>query len=686
MDDKLFANVIIDVTHEALNKPFVYLVPNELKDKIKIGDKVVVPFGKSNKQIEGFIIQILNENKFLNSDSYKNDTFFKNKNRFDDIKYILGLAEKKISINYVLLNIAKFMSDEYATIFSKCLKTVLPVKRIINKNKKQTDAIIKYETDFDDKNIILTKEQTKIIDSIKISIDKNIYSSHLLFGVTGSGKTEVYLNLIKYILDKGKNVIVLIPEISLTYQTMSRLKSRFGEKVAIIHSKMSDGDKYIQIKKCIDGECSILVGPRSAIFAPFENLGLIVIDEEDDDSYKSELTPRYDARDIAEFRGELQNAVVLRLSATPSVSTFYKANCGIINLHTLKERAGDKVNLPKVSIVDMRREFKYGNKTVFSKLLYDKIREKLEKKEQILLFLNKRGLSRSLTCMDCGHVIKCPHCDVPLTLHNDSTIKCHYCGYEEREPMICPNCNSEKLNSFGMGTQKLEEQIIKTFNGARVLRMDRDTTNNKDGYEKIIKSFKNKEADILIGTQMVAKGHDFDNLTLVGIMCADMSFNIQNYKATEKAFDLLVQVAGRSGRKKNGDCIIQSYNIEGYPLDDVVNNDYKNFYEKEILFRKEFLYPPIYKMLVCYLKSKDASYLIEISKNLKKNLDMNYNDVSVLGPTKPVVGKISDYYYYLFYIKCKNIDRAKEIRFHFNDMLIKLDKMKFITVLYDIEG
>ena len=686
MNDNLFANVIIDVTSEALDKPFVYLVPDELRDKIKIGDKVIVPFGKSNKQVEGFVINILNRDNFLNSDSYKNDAFFKNNNSINEIKYILNLAEKKISINSILLNIAKFMSEEYMTIFSKCLKTVLPVKRVVNKNKKQTDAIFKYETDFDDKNIKLTNEQTKIINDIKEDIDKNIYSSNLLFGVTGSGKTEVYLNLIKCTLDMGKSVIVLIPEISLTYQTMSRLKSRFGEKVAIIHSKMGDGDKYIQIKKCMDGECSILVGPRSAVFAPFYNLGLIVIDEEDDDSYKSELSPRYDARDIAEYRGKLQNAVVLRLSATPSVSTFYRANCGIIKLHTLKERAGDKVYLPNVSIVDMRKEFKFGNKTVFSKLLYDKIKEKLEKREQILLFLNKRGLSRSLTCMDCGHVIKCPHCDVPLTLHNDSTIKCHYCGYEEREPMLCPNCNSEKLNSFGMGTQKLEEQIMKTFNSARVLRMDRDTTINKDGHEKIIKSFKNGEADILIGTQMVAKGHDFENLTLVGIMCADMSFNIQNYRATEKAFDLLVQVSGRSGRKKVGDCIIQSYNIEDYPLDDVVNNDYINFYEKEISFRKEFLYPPICNMLVCYLKSKDESYLLEISKSIKKNLDISFKDVVVLGPTKPTVGKIKDYYYYLFFIKCESLDRAKFMRYYFNDILIKLDKMKFISVLYDIEG
>ena len=684
MNDILFANVIIDLTHEALDKPFIYIIPIEFKNKIKIGDKVIIEFGKGNREIEGFVIEIFNREELINSNYYKNDKFFQDENNINNIKYIKNISEKKISVNSVLIQIAKFMSDEYMCSLSRCLKTVLPIKKIVNKNKNQIDAIIKYKNDFDEKNIFLTEEQKKIISDIIKKINKNEYSSHLVFGVTGSGKTEVYLNLIKHALTLNKNIIVLIPEISLTYQTMSRLKSRFGEKVAVIHSKMGEGNKYIQIKKCIDGRCKILVGPRSAIFAPFENVGLIVIDEEDDDSYKSDLSPRYDARFIAEYRAKIENATVVRFSATPSINSFYKTNNNMISLHTLTKRTGN-IKMPNVDIVDMRKEYKYGNKTIFSKLLYDKINSTLKNKEQILLFINRRGLSKSITCIECGYSIKCPHCDVSLTLHNDSTLKCHYCGYEEIEPIVCPNCKSNKLNAFGMGTQKLEEQLIKNFIGVRVLRMDKDTTINKDSHETIIKKFKNNEADILIGTQMVVKGHDFPNLTLVGIMCADMSFSIQNYKATEKAFQLIMQAAGRSGRKKNGDCIIQAYNIEDYPLIDIKNNDYLSFYNKEINFRREFTYPPFCSMLIATLRSLDEQYLLQIVLQIKNILIINNKQIEILGPTKPNPSKIKDYFYYMFYIKCKNHLAAKDIRNNINQIINNIDKMKFVNIMYDIE-
>lgn len=675
MNDKLFANIIIDITHEALDKPFTYEIGEELKDIVKIGDKVVIPFGSANREIEGFVIKI------LSADDVNKDYGFLNGD-YSKLKKIIKIAEKKISLNDTLLKMALFMSDEYGATLSQCIKTVLPIKREIRKNKKQIDVVTKYiEENKNVENIVLNEEQTKIINDFKENYLNNTYSSHLIYGVTGSGKTEVYIELINEVIKKGGNVILLIPEISLTYQTMTRLNRRFGKEVAIINSKMSDGEKYIQMKKCIDGIAKILVGPRSAIFAPFENLSLIVIDEEDDKSYKSENTPRYDAIEVAEYRAKLQNATLIRLSATPRISTFYNAknNKGII-LHTIKNRAN--ATMATVDIIDMRKEFKYGNKTIFSKKLYEEIDNTINRGEQVLLYINRRGISKSLTCVECGFTIKCPHCDVPLTLHNDDKMKCHYCGYEIEKVDSCPNCNSKKLNSFGIGTQKLEDMVKKTFKNAKVLRMDKDTTSEKNGYENIIKKFKNKEANVLIGTQMVAKGHDFNDLTLVGIMCADMSLNIQKYDAAETAFSMFMQVSGRSGRRKEGKCIIQTYDSENFVLDLIKKSNYEDFYEKEIEFRKEFSYPPICTMMRIILKSRDEGEADLVSKDLANYIGMNFK-INVLGPNKPIPSKVKDFYFRIIYIKCDNRIFAKNVREKINEFI--KNKNRNVNLIFDIE-
>lgn len=679
--DKLFASIIVDINNEAVDKAFLYSIKDEMKDTIKIGDKVKIPFGNGNKIIEGFVINIGTKEDILN---IQNDEYLLKDGVFENAKEIIESAKNKISINNILMNIAHYMSEEYKCPLSLCLKTVLPVKKEVLKNKRQIDVIEKY--DIIDNNIkSLTDEQNEVVNSLIKNYKTNKFSNNLLFGVTGSGKTEVFIKLIEEVIKDNKKVIVLIPEISLTYQTVTRLKSKFGNKVAILNSKMSAGEKYIQMKKCMDSEIDIFVGPRSALFAPFEDLGLIIIDEEDDKSYISDNSPRYNAIEVAEYRAKLQNAMLLTMSATPNINRYYRAKeKKEIILYTLTKRIS--TSLPNIEVVDMRKEYATGNKSVFSKLLKSKINDCLSKKEQVLLFMNRRGLNRSITCVSCGDTIKCPHCDIPLTVHNDGKIKCHYCGYEEKTPIVCPKCNSNKLSTLGLGTQKLEQWTIKEFPTARIIRMDKDTVTEKDSYDKIIKKFNNYEADIMIGTQMIVKGHDFPNVTLVGIMCADMIINIEGYNASENAFSQICQVAGRSGRKKIGECVIQTYDPDNNIFSYIKNNDYDSFYNNELSFRKSFNYPPIKAMLKVTIKSLDEDIVNLFASDFKLYIELNFININILGPVKPNPSKIKDYYYRVIYIKCDNKILAKEIRKFLYEYFNNNDKKKFINIAFDIEA
>lgn len=684
-NNSLYASVIVDIDSDAVDKAFLYLIPKELESEIKIGDKVLFPFGKGNKEKEGFVISIDTKEDLKNSERAKNDDYLKKDDSYDNAKTLISLAKNKFPVTEMLMDLAKFLSEEYLAPMSSCLKTVLPVKRELRKNKRRIDVIEKYEQK-EIKKPILNDEQKQIINSLIDSYNTHKFSNHLLYGITGSGKTEVFLSVIEQVLNDNKEVIVLIPEISLTYQTMSRLRERFGDKVGIINSSMSEGEKYLQIKKCLDKEIKILVGPRSAVFAPFENLGLIVMDEEDDNSYKSELTPRYDTYTVADYRCKKQNAMFLSLSATPTLISFYEAQKGKdLELHRLTKRAVDNIELPTCHIVDMRREYKSGNNTIFSKLLVEKINDRLNKKEQILLFMNRRGYNKTLTCIECGETIKCPHCDVPLTFHADGSLKCHYCGYVTTDIKDCPKCHSKKLNSFGIGTEKLEAKTRELFPNAKILRMDRDTVTKKDAYDEIVKIFNNKEADILIGTQMIVKGHDFSNVTLVGIMCADMVLNIEKYDAQEKAFSLLTQMSGRSGRKTQGECVIQTYNPENLSLEYIKDADYEKFYNDEIKFREEFNYPPIKKLLIITMKSLVEEVVDMNASNLQNYLKINYSKNTILGPVTPNPSKIKDNYFRNIFVKCDSIDEAKEIRKSAYDYLRQKDPRRETTIIFDIE-
>ena len=665
--EKIFANIIVDITVDALNKSFVYVVPESLVGKVKAGDKVVFPFGTGNKEREGFVLELLTFEQLKNKNFYKNEAYFKRADAIDNLKEIKEVKKDKITANEILLKMAIFLCKEYYTPISTCLNTVLPVKRVVRKNKKQVDAITKYKVNEEEKSvrqdIELNDEQKHIIEDITKEYKKGQFSEHLIFGVTGSGKTEVYIKVIEEVLKAGKQVIVLIPEIALTHQTVIRLKEKFEDNIAIIHSRMSEGDRFIQYDKCEKGETKILVGPRSAVFAPFENLGLIVVDEVNDSSYKSETSPRYNTLQVARFRCTEQNALLLSLSATPNIDLYYNAknNKNNIYLHKLNKRASSV--LPKVTIVDMKEEIKNGNKTIFSNILKEKIRDRLNKKEQVMLYMNRRGYNTIFTCTECSETYKCPHCDVALVSHSDGKLRCHYCGYEIDEPFTCPKCHSKNIEKYGMGTEKLEELCIDLFPDARVLRMDRDTTKEKDGHDKIIERFRNKEADILIGTQMIVKGHDFPNVTLVAIMRADLSLYESSYKAAENTFSLLTQCVGRSGRKIEGESIIQCFDSDSFVMEMIVKQDFEAFYNVEIKNRQKLAYPPFSTLLIIKLSSENDDILSEISVNLKLLIEKN-NDtkVVVLGPAKANPEKIKDTYYRTIILKCANIIEAKKYR------------------------
>ena len=444
-------------------------------------------------------------------------------------------------------------------------------------------------------HLTLNENQQRVVDTVCSDLDAGIHKTYLLRGVTGSGKTEVYMEMIQSVVDKGKQAIVLIPEIALTYQTVMRFYRRFKDRVSVMNSRLSAGERYDQMMRAKAGEVDVMIGPRSALFTPFPNLGLIVIDEEHEPTYKSEQTPRYHARETALRRAQTEGASVVLGSATPSMEAMYRAKNGEYVLMEMKNRS--KMQDPaEVYTVDMRKELKNGNRSILSEQLQRLMKERLEKKEQTMLFLNRRGYSGFVSCRECGHVIKCPHCDVSLSVHRDGKMRCHYCGYEQTHVKICPECGSDHIGEFRAGTQQIEEIVKTVFPQARVLRMDMDTTRQKDSHEKILSAFANEEADVLVGTQMIVKGHDFPNVTLVGILAADMSLYTDDYRSGERTFQLLTQAVGRAGRgDKKGEAVIQTYSPDHYAIATSAAQDYEAFYEEA---------GKIYSLCTCHFKCR----------------------------------------------------------------------------------
>ncbi len=508
----------------------------------------------------------------------------------------------------------------------------------------------------------MTDEQQIALDHIAASADEQKAETFLLHGVTGSGKTEVYLRAIKRVLDKGKEAIVLVPEISLTPQMTSRFKERFGPLVAVMHSALSAGEKYDEWRKIKRGEVKVVVGARSAIFAPFENIGIIILDEEHESTYKQDDTPRYHARDVAIKRAEYYNCPVILGSATPSLESYARASKGVYTMLTLTKRPKDQA-LPTVTVVDMREELKTGNRSMFSLPLAEAIRIRLEKGEQIVLFLNKRGFSSFVLCRDCGTVVECPNCDISLTYHRaHEQLKCHYCGHEERVPLVCPECKSEHIRFFGTGTQKAQEEIAKLFPTARVLRMDVDTTRQKGSHERLLRQFSEGQADILLGTQMIAKGLDFPNITLVGVLAADTTLHLADFRAAEKTFQLMTQVSGRAGRHElPGEVFIQTYSPEHYAIELAKAQHYEPFYNMEMAARRQYGYPPFYFVTLVQFTHEDllkvADFAEKGARYLKQNLSA---DTVVIGPTASAISRVNNRYRYQCLIKYKKEPKLTE--------------------------
>ena len=729
----MFADVIVDIQHEKLDKIFQYRIPASMEDRLEPGMEVLVPFGKGNRQIKGYVTGI--------SETCDYD--------LSKVKEIIEIPERGMEIEAKLVALAAWMKANYGGTMIQSLKTVLPIKQkenakvkkrlrllldeetgkrqlhyYLEKNQKARarlmaalldDHLLEYElvtkklnitmpviraleeqgvlaveteqvfrtpvkqTEQKAQQITYTPEQQNVIECFRQDYTEGLRKTYLIHGVTGSGKTEVYMEMIRTVVDQGKQAIVLIPEIALTYQTVMRFYRRFGNRVAIMNSRLSAGERYDQMMRAKAGQVDVMIGPRSALFTPFPDLGLIVIDEEHEPTYKSEQTPRYHARETAIRRAETEGASVVLGSATPSMEAMYRAKRGEYVLFEMKNRSRMQ-QMAEVYTVDMREELKNGNRSILSTKLKELMEDRLEKGEQIMLFLNRRGYSGFISCRECGHVVKCPHCDVSLSVHRDGKMRCHYCGYEQPKITVCPECGSRYIGEFRAGTQQIEDMVRETFPQARVLRMDMDTTRQKDAHEKILSAFANEEADVLVGTQMIVKGHDFPNVTLVGVLAADMSLYTGDYRSGERTFQLLTQAAGRAGRgERPGEAVIQTYDPSHYAIETAAKQDYKAFYEEEIRYRELMGYPPAEQLLAVFVSGEDEAllekgchylreYILRVIRHLAGAGSMKDGSpdaqtdrtgayaAGVIGPASPGIDKIKDVYRRVIYVKAERYD------------------------------
>ena len=714
----MIASVLIEYSVKSLDKTFDYLVPNSLVNEIKVGQKVLVPFGV--KEVEGFVMGFKKEKE-------------------DDLeyKYIIDIVEKDFCLNEELIKLGKYVKETtlstlisaYQSMFPKALKASnktnigLKTKSLVylnnevdvdkfiesNKRKKRQVEIVKLlrekkeierkeinstslreliesnivlvkeveelrKVDYIESNkedIILTESQKKCLNEIKNSTNNKV----LLYGVTGSGKTEIYINLIKSYLENNKSIIMLVPEISLTPQIVSRFKSEFGSSVAVLHSALSEGEKYDEYRRIVRGEVNIVVGARSAVFAPIKNIGLIIIDECGSPSFKQDVNPKYNAIDVAFKRAEYNNSLVLMGSATPLLEQFARGEKGVFKLVKLTERVSNK--LPFIKTIDMNEEVKKRN-FIISSELKEKINDSLNKHEQVILLLNRRGYSTFMSCSSCGYVWKCPNCDISLIYHKTSNnLRCHYCGYTTTMSKVCPSCKEEAVKDLGMGTEKLESIVKEMFPNSKVIRMDLDTTYKKGSHQKIIESFKNHEYDILIGTQMISKGLNFREVSLVGVINADASLNIPDFRSGERTFELLMQTSGRCGRYElDGEVLIQTYNKDNYVFDSLKKQDYVDFYKKEMRIRKELKYPPYYYMVSIKIISNNYEMARDESNKVKKYLDKNLSDnFIVLGPSTASIFKLKNNYYFQILIKYKKEENLMSVLSELNDLYTS-DKVK----------
>lgn len=724
----MYAEIIINSDALEVDKPFTYKIPDEFLDNIDVGYRVKIPFGMGSKSVYGFIISILKEDDV--QINYK-------------VKKIKNICDDAPILTYDDIKVVKFLRKKYLCKYIDAIRLMIPPgimrgstnkkKMVICINRELSEEFFKkdnyrnlYEYIVENNGVYTKTELTQNKDFSLYSLNKLIekeilkceeklvfryntrtYGSelrkdltleqqycvnsiirgddykYLIKGVTGSGKTEVYMKLVEYVLSIGKSAVVLVPEIALTPQMIERFKGRFGEDVALFHSKLSDGERFDEWYRIKEGKARLVIGARSALFLPLMNLGLIIIDEEHENTYKSEQNPKYHTREVSEYLCEIKGCKLVLGSATPSIETYYKALKGEYKLLEMNNRVNGK-SMPKMEIVDMRQELKSGNMSLFSRKLSSAIEETLNEKKQIILFLNRRGFSTFISCRSCGYVFKCPECDVSMTYHKNGYLVCHYCGRAQKAEKVCPECGSKYVKFFGAGTERVEQEVKKYFPKAKVLRMDVDTTRYKNSHESIYNSFKNHEADILIGTQMVSKGLDFKDVTLVGILAADMSLNIPDYRAAERTYQIITQVAGRAGRgEDDGKVIVQSYTPNHYSLNYAKDENYEGLFKEEINLRRLMGNPPFGKILLIGGSSKNEEKLKKFMNNLQVNLKkLIVGDLKMLGPVPCIISKLKDNYRWQIIIKGEFDDKFSE---NIKDILYQLNKSVYNEVRVSID-
>lgn len=719
----VYIDVIVDISVNSLDRIFQYRVPEKLLDAVTVGCQVNVPFGSGNRRRQAYVIGV---DTVLAYDASKIKDILGVTKAPAATGQLIALADwmherygctmaqalktvlpVKKSVKEVKRT-AYFLADREgaqqlleksrksrrekarvrlleAMLKEGCMSKetvtgVLQISASTMKSILQT-GVIREETSQVYRNpvrqrldgwqeVCLNDEQMNAVASIwqNAAICREHWSReqgmHLLYGITGSGKTEVYMALMEKVLNEGRQIIVLIPEISLTLQTVSRFYARFGSQIAVMNSRLSAGERYDQYMRAKRGEASIMIGPRSALFTPFDRLGLIIIDEEHESAYQSEIVPRYQAAEVAARRAEMSGALVVLGSATPSVAVYQKAREGMIGLHRLTQRARTGSRLPDVKVVDLREEFRMKNRGILSQSLHEAMDACLKRGDQMMLFLNRRGYAGFVSCRSCGYVVKCRHCDVSMTVHHHTLLKCHYCGSEQPMPRVCPSCGSPYIAGFGVGTQKVEEFVQKEFPEARILRMDRDTTSGKDDMSRILQTFSEGGADILIGTQMIVKGHDFANVTLVGILAADLSLFAGDYQSSERTFQLLTQAAGRAGRgDRPGEVIIQTYQPEHYCIQTAAAQDYDSFYSQEIRFRQMLHYPPDRQMMVMLAEGEHDQQTGQAVQKLREIAgEADFEAVEFIGPSRAGIAKAKDLYRYTMYMKHQDIKELMRLR------------------------
>ena len=737
---ELYADIIVDISHEKLDKPFQYRVPERLRDSLEIGMCVTVPFGNGGRRLKGYVIEIGEDCKF---DPQRT-------------KDILEITTKNAGVEDRLIALAGWIRKNYGSTMIQALKTVIPAKQTVkrlehrtlqrlmnreeiisllgeSRRKKQvakerllrelveqeeipyewvtgklgvsaqtvrglekagavrvvsTESLrnpVRLAQENEEANArqmrpVLSAEQRRIAEEILADFDAGSPGTYLIHGITGSGKTEVYMQIVEEMVSRGRQAIVLIPEIALTYQTLLRFYRRFGSRVSVMNSTLSPGEKYDQCERAKNGEIDVIIGPRSALFTPFPKLGVIIMDEEHENSYKSEATPKYHARETAARLAGMCGASLVLGSATPSMEAYYRAQSGEYKLYTLKERLTGG-QLPTVYTIDLRQELKQGNRSIFSRKLQELLADRLQKGEQSILFLNRRGYAGFISCRACGHVMKCPHCDVSLSEHKGGRLICHYCGYSEPKPSVCPKCGSRYISGFKAGTQQIEEKLRELFPNVRTLRMDGDTTKTKDSYEQILSAFSNREADVLIGTQMIVKGHDFPGVTLVGVLAADLSLGANDYRAGERTFQLLTQAVGRAGRGAlPGEAVIQTYQPEHYAVTYAAGQDYEGFYNEEILYRELGGYPPAAHMLAVQIfarvESRGQSLAEALAECVRGKMPAERGQemkdtaqtggerdrMQIIGPAPAAIGRINDIFRFVFYVKSAKYDTLVKVK------------------------